>query len=104
MKSPSSKVGIIESEGIRNGSNRKERITSTIRITGKKDRAYSTTIGSRTGAGVAPDAVATCTRCGLHSHASSPQITPVMRVATVRMNEKSKIMGCSLFLADLQHG
>src|ERR1043165_3767534 len=47
MKSPSSSVGIIESEGMRNGSNRNERISSTMRITGKNERAYSTTIGSR---------------------------------------------------------
>ncbi len=47
MKSPSSSVGIIESEGMRNGSNRNERISSTIRMTGKNERAYSTTIGSR---------------------------------------------------------
>ena len=42
MKSPSSSVGIIESEGIRNGSKRKERMRSTIRIIGKNERAYST--------------------------------------------------------------
>ena len=50
MKSPSSSVGIIESEGIRNGSNRNERISSTIRMIGKNERAYSTTTGSRSGA------------------------------------------------------
>ncbi len=39
MKSPSSSVGIMESEGMRNGSNRKERISSTSSATGKKLRA-----------------------------------------------------------------
>ena len=39
MKSPWTRVGIIESEGIRNGSYRNERSTSTSRMTGKNDRA-----------------------------------------------------------------
>src|SRR5574343_363837 len=46
MKSPTSKVGIIEPEGILNGSNRKERSTKTIRITGKKLAPHSTHKGS----------------------------------------------------------
>ena len=58
MKSPSSSVGIIESDGMRNGSNRNERISSTIRITGKNERAYSTTTGSRTFSGALPLAAA----------------------------------------------
>src|SRR5918993_1639458 len=87
MKSPSSSVGIIESEGIRNGSNRNERITSTIRMIGKNERAYSTTTGSRS---VATSPLAATTRCGLRTHASAAQIRPVTSVATTRMNEKSK--------------
>ena len=77
MKSPSSSVGIIESDGMRNGSNRNERISSTIRITGKNERAYSTTTGSRTFSGAPPLAAAAATRCGLNSQLSTPQMTPV---------------------------
>ena len=46
MKSPTSKVGTIELDGIRNGSNKNERTTNTTSSTGKNERAYSTTIGS----------------------------------------------------------
>src|SRR5690606_12623386 len=42
MKSPTSSVGIIEPEGILNGSTTKERRPNTIRITGKKLAPYST--------------------------------------------------------------
>ncbi len=92
MKSPSSSVGIIESDGMRNGSNRNERISSTIRITGKNERAYSTTTGSRTLSGAPPLAVTAATRCGLNSQLSTPQMTPVSTVAATRMKEKSKII------------
>jgi hypothetical protein len=46
MKSPTSNVGIIEPEGILNGSTRNERRKKTIRITGKKLAPYSTHHGS----------------------------------------------------------
>jgi hypothetical protein len=39
MKSPVTSVGIIDSDGIRNGSNKNERITSTIKRIGKNDLA-----------------------------------------------------------------
>src|SRR6185312_3083530 len=42
MKSPTSRVGIIEPEGILKGSTRKERRQNTTRITGKKLFGYST--------------------------------------------------------------
>jgi hypothetical protein len=42
MKSPISKVGIIEPDGILNGSTRNERSRNTTRITGKKLIEYST--------------------------------------------------------------
>src|SRR5690606_12598452 len=42
MKSPTSRVGIIEPDGILNGSTTKERRPNTIRITGKKLAPYST--------------------------------------------------------------
>ena len=41
MRSPTSSVGIIEPDGIRNGSNRNERNTNTTRITGKKPAGNS---------------------------------------------------------------
>ena len=39
MKSPSSSVGIIESDGMRNGSKMNARTSSTMNATGKKLRA-----------------------------------------------------------------
>ena len=48
MKSPTSNVGIIELDGIRNGSYKNERTTKTINKTGKNERAYSTNTGSET--------------------------------------------------------
>ena len=41
-QSPISRLGIMEPEGMRNGSTRKERNRNTSRITGKNARAYST--------------------------------------------------------------
>ncbi|MCY1378682.1 hypothetical protein D9M69_663380 [compost metagenome] len=46
MKSPTSSVGFIEPDGIWKGSTRKERSTSTMASTGKKDFPYSTSSGS----------------------------------------------------------
>ena len=42
MKSPINRVGIIDPDGILNGSIINERIIKTARNTGKKDLAYST--------------------------------------------------------------
>ncbi|MOA51263.1 hypothetical protein D3C78_1743880 [compost metagenome] len=46
MKSPTSRVGFIDPEGIWNGSTRNERSTSTMNSTGKNDLPYSTSSGS----------------------------------------------------------
>jgi len=46
MKSPTSRVGFIEPDGIWNGSTRNERRTSTMNSTGKNDLPYSTSSGS----------------------------------------------------------
>ena len=73
MKSPSSSVGIIESEGMRKGSNRNERISSTSRMTGKNERAYSTDDRLRRACGRRAAACST--------HASSAQIAPVRNVS-----------------------
>jgi hypothetical protein len=47
MKSPTSSVGIIEPDGILNGSTTNERTTNTARITGKKLAVYSSHHGWR---------------------------------------------------------
>src|SRR5262245_35200070 len=80
MKSPARSVGIIESEGMRKGSNRNERISSTSRMTGKNERAYSATIGSG----------ACAARFGLSTHASIAQIAPVTKVRMTSSRAKSK--------------
>src|SRR4249920_2613152 len=82
MKSPSSSVGIIESEGMRKGSNRNDRMSNTSRITGKNERAYSTTTGSAAPAG----------RFDFSTHASRAQIAPVRNVAMTRISAKSTII------------
>src|SRR5262249_45602200 len=46
MKSPTSRVGIIDPDGIRNGSTTNDRSTKTIRMTGKKLFGYSIHHGS----------------------------------------------------------
>ncbi len=46
MKSPMSRVGIIDPEGILKGSTINERNIKTSRKMGKNDRAYSTITGS----------------------------------------------------------
>src|SRR5450759_658832 len=48
IKSPTCRVGIIEPEGILNGSIKRERMKNTTRMTGKKLLAYSTHHGSAT--------------------------------------------------------
>ena len=87
MKSPSSSVGIIESDGMRNGSNRNERITSTIRMIGKNERAYSTSTGS---AGSAPARLRAPGGAAGRPGRRAAQTRPVTRVATTSTNEKSK--------------
>src|SRR5574338_1104595 len=51
MKSPTSKVGIMEPEGILKGSTTKERRKNTARMTGKKLAPYSTHQGAGTPGG-----------------------------------------------------
>ena len=82
MKSPSNSVGIMESEGMRNGSNRNERITSTSTMTGKNERAYSTAIGSRTRSGGVPAAAAARLRRRAKKAWSRPQMAPEMAPTT----------------------
>ena len=109
MKSPSNSVGIIDPEGIRKGSNKKERMTKTNSRIGKNDFAYSTITGSRTGLPLA----ASTTRDRLKTNASKAQINPVPNVRTTSISAKSKLvflsgtakkLEYSSFLVDLQHG
>src|SRR5690606_16688858 len=113
MKSPSSSVGIIEPDGMRNGSNRNERSSKTSNNTGKNDLAYSTTTGSLTAA----PSPARAARKRLNTRASRAQMSPVTKVATTRISAKSNGLflpdqGVSgrraiqywLFLIRLQHG
>src|SRR5690606_10558637 len=110
IKSPSSKVGIMEPEGMRNGSSRNERISRTRSRIGKNDFAYSTTIGSRTDE---PRASA-ASRPFFNTRLSKSQTSPVTNVATTRISAKStSLVPCWLrskereywsFLVDLQHG
>src|SRR6478609_11863030 len=109
MKSPLKSVGIIDSEGIRKGSNKNERIRSTSSRIGKNDFAYSTTIGSCTGS---PDAAAAI-RSRLSSSTSRSQTTPAVAVSSTSISAKSNVAPrrgpltaaeYSSFLIDLQHG
>src|SRR4051812_48160862 len=91
MKSPSSNVGIIESDGIRNGSNKKDRITRTIRITGKNDFAYSALVDmGNASACERPSSAASAIRLRFSTQASIAQTTPVTAVAITKTKLKSK--------------
>src|SRR5882672_20154 len=92
MKSPISSVGIIEPEGILNGSTRKERSKNTIRITGKKLIEYSTHQGCLASAGLR----------FLREYLSKSHTSPV--TASNRNRNKAKLTGCSSLVAGLQHG
>jgi hypothetical protein len=94
MKSPSSSVGIIESEGIRNGSNKKDRITSTMRITGKKDLAYSALNGwvSTGSSSPLPSEAASARRRGRSHNESTSQMNPVSAVASTSTRLKSSAL------------
>src|SRR5688500_16408188 len=75
MKSPTSRVGTIDDEGILNGSTRNERRKNTIRITGKKLTEYSTHQGCFLPSGRR-----------LASHAASSAHTRPVTTSSVRRN------------------
>src|SRR5690606_15931500 len=99
MRSPSSSVGSIDDDGMRNGSATKERSRKMMRMTGNSERAYSTT----TGMSVRPSA----RRFGASTAASNAQIRPPATVSTKSSKAKSTLIpfpSVSLFLSDVQHG
>src|SRR5487761_2130881 len=79
MKSPTASVGLIDDDGILNGSATNERSRNTTSRTGKNDFAYSTQIGSRE-----PGA-----RVASRNTRSASHARPVMEVRTNRMRAKS---------------
>ena len=85
MKSPCTRVGIIEPDGIRNGSKMKERITRTNNSTGKKDREYST----RTS--LAPGACRESASSVFQTSLSTATTTPEISVNTVSINARLTI-------------
>src|SRR3989344_1233101 len=96
----------MEPEGMRNGSTRNERIRNTIRITGKKARAYSTKAGSlrtRAASSAFPaweSALALRSRFSASSNRSSPQIAPV----PARISNMISAKSMALFLVHAQNG
>src|SRR5512135_1983082 len=94
MKSPTCKVGIIEPDGILNGSTRNERNRNTIRITGKKLLAYSTHQGSFTPAG----------RLERSRKRSSSQIAPVSSNNENRIRAKVIYLSYRSFFFHTQDG
>ena len=78
MKSPTCRVGIIDPEGILNGSATKERSRKTTRMTGKKLDPYSTHHGS-----LPPGA-----RFGFSRKASTSQMPPLTSSRMNRMSAK----------------
>src|SRR5687768_12848604 len=85
MKSPTSSVGIIDVDGIRNGSARKLRRISTMKMIGNSERAYSTSTGSTTSS---PSACISRRRLR-NSSESSNHTTPVTAASTVRIRARS---------------
>src|SRR4051812_15550503 len=102
MKSPTSSVGIIEPDGILNGSARNERNTRISSSTGKNERAYSVTIGSRSASSARvfrsaagsedmfSSAAARFFRPGASRRRSASQSTPVTPVRMTSSRAKSK--------------
>jgi hypothetical protein len=88
IKSPTNKVGIIDPDGIRNGSIKNERKINTINITGKNERAYSTMIGS-----------CVCLRAAKNI-VSINQINPVIALAKTKIVGKSKVI-ITLYLKNI---
>src|SRR5882757_7321467 len=90
MKSPISSVGIIEPDGILNGSTRNERSRNTTRITGKKLIEYSTHQGC----------FASSFLDFRKKSLSSSQTTPV--IASNRKRKRAKLTTFSSLVARLQ--
>src|SRR3546814_19487249 len=81
MKSPTSNVGIIEPEGMRNGSATNERSINTTKMTGKNERQKSTkALGLSTAS-----TPSLARRLGPSKRLSSTQTRPVCRVSRDRM-------------------
>src|SRR5690625_1365438 len=91
MKSPIHNVGIMEPEGILNGSNRKDRNTRTSSKTGNSEPRVSVVLPS------APDASLPLRR-GRSQNFSSTQSTAATRVSKVRISAKSRFMRSVLLI------
>src|SRR5690625_1052695 len=91
MKSPIHNVGIMDPDGILNGSNRKERNTSTRSKTGKREPRVSDVLPS------APTASLPLRR-GRSQNFSSAQSTAAARVSTVKISAKSRFIGSVLLV------
>src|SRR3972149_258130 len=95
MKSPMSKVGIIEAEGILKGSATNDRNSRTTRNMGKKERAVSTRKGSRAVLAVSAEVEAfpsPLLLAGANFQASTAQMRPLLKVRKTSNAEKSKFM------------
>src|SRR5687767_3491453 len=93
MKSPTSRVGTIELDGILNGSTRNERSRNTIRITGKKLTEYSTHHGC----------LASCDRRFLRTSMSRSHTSPVTTSRISRNRAKFMTAARNSTVTSLQH-
>src|SRR5580658_615811 len=92
MKSPSTSPGIIDAEGMRNGSATNERTKRTIKMTGNSERAWATIHGGDARLSPAP-----LRRRISRTPASSSKITPVTANAITKNTEKSTFIAmCAL--------
>src|SRR5579875_3500213 len=91
MKSFTNRVGTMEEDGMWKGSATNERSSKTINNTGKKERAYSTSSGSRREGFSCGGSSARALRLA-NQAVSSNQIRPLSSVARVKMASKSKFM------------
>src|SRR5699024_6815567 len=87
---PTSSVGIIEPDGMRNGSATNERSSNTTSTTGNSERAQSTGHGSRT---LLPCASARCLRLRYRNRRSTNQTRPNNTVRPSNNAAKSNAMG-----------
>src|SRR5580658_3001581 len=84
MKSPSTSPGIIDAEGMRNGSAMNERTSRTIKMTGNSERAWATSHGGDARLSAAP----LCRRIS-RIPPSSSKISAVTASAITKNTEKS---------------
>jgi len=92
MKSPTKRVGFIEPEGMRKGSTKNDRNTSTINMTGNNDTHSSIKAGGVGGSFFLLSVVFSGVRLGDSQKCSAAVTSPVIAVSITNQNATSKFI------------